>query len=547
MRIVQAASFVSPRSGGIRTALDALGRGYAEAGHEAVLLVPGPRDRDERTPAGRRVTVRAPRLPASGGYRLLVERRPLLALLERLAPDRLEVSDKSTLRWLGPWARANGVPAVTISHERLDALLQAQLGRLPPARLAAELLQAQLGRLPPARLAALADAWNRGLAAAFDTVVCASAWASEEFTRIGARNLARVPLGVDLATFSPAMASDRLRSTLVRRGEALLVYAGRLSAEKRPDLAVQALAHLLVGGRRARLVVAGDGPRRRALERAAATLPVTSLGFVPDRAELARLLASADAVISPGPLETFGLAALEALASGTPLVTAATGTLPELLAPGAGVAVPSRPKAVALGLETVLGWDPAARRAAARGPRGALPGLGRRVLGYVLVCTDLVALRRWSVRVGAGWALATVGRLLSGRLRGQEARFHLLRLRDGWAAFRHAPPAPMPGYVHLNLAPAARAGIAGLLLARYADGRCRRAGLPGWFAEMNARRGTRAAALASGGIVTVHQQPNATLSWLAGRPVERLTIVRQLGAPPFAATPSFRRAPGAAR
>jgi len=356
MRIVQAANFISPRSGGIRTALDALGRGYAEAGHEAVLLVPGPRDRDERTPAGRRVTLRAPRLPASGGYRLLVDRRPVLALLERLAPDRLEVSDKSTLRWLGPWARANGVPAVTISHERLDALLQERLGCLPPAR-----------------LAALADGWNRGLAAAFDTVVCTSGWASEEFTRIGAGNLARVPLGVDLAAFSPALASERLRSRLVSRGEALIVYAGRLSAEKRPDLAVRALAYLLVGGRRARLVVAGDGPRRRALERAAATLPVTFLGFVRERAELARLLASADVVIAPGPLETFGLAALEALASGTPLVTAATGALPELLAPGAGVAVPSRPKAVALGLDTVLGWDPAARRAAARGRAEQFP------------------------------------------------------------------------------------------------------------------------------------------------------------------------------
>ena len=176
---------------------------------------------------------------------------------------------------------------------------------------------------------------------------------------------------------------------------------------------------------------------------------------------------------------------------------------------------------------------------------GVLDADGR-VLGYVLVCTDLVALRRWSVRVGAGWTLATAARLVTRRLRGAEARFHLLRLRDGWAAFRHAPPAPMPGYVHLNLDPAARAGLAGLLLARYADGRCRRARLPGWYAEMNAKRGTRATALASGGLVTVHQQPNATLSWLAGRPVERLTIVRTLGAEaPAAATLSFRPARGA--
>jgi alpha-1,6-mannosyltransferase len=349
MRIVQAANFVGPRSGGIRTILDALGRGYARAGHEPVQIVPGPRDLDERTPAGRRITFRAPRLPASGGYRLMVDRPRLLALMERLAPDRLEVSDKTTLRCLGPWARARGVPALTISHERLDALLRARLGRLPAAR-----------------LERLADGWNRGLARAFEAVVCTSAWAAEEFTRIGAGNLARVPLGVDLTMFSPASASATLRSELTSRGELLLVYAGRLSAEKRPDLVVRALGHVLVGGRRARLVIAGDGPLRRTLEKAAATLPVTFLGFVTGRAELARLLASADVVISPGPLETFGLAALEALASGTPLVTATTGALPELLAPGAGVAAPSAPKAIARAIDAVLDWDPAARRAAAR-------------------------------------------------------------------------------------------------------------------------------------------------------------------------------------
>jgi alpha-1,6-mannosyltransferase len=348
-RIVQAANFVGPRSGGIRTALDALGRGYVAAGHEPIQIVPGPRDLDERTAAGRRLTLRAPLLPGSGGYRVMIDRPRLLALLDRLQPDRLEVSDKSTLRCLGPWASARGIPAVAISHERLDALLRLRF----PA-------------LPPARLDRLADRLNHGLADSFDAVVCTTSWAAGEFTRIGVDNLERVPLGVDLATFSPASASARLRAELAPRGERLLVYAGRLSAEKRADLAVRALGYLLVTGRRARLIVAGDGPARRSLQRAAATLPVTFLGFVNSRTELARLLATADAVIAPGPLETFGLAALEALASGTPLVTAATGALPELLTPGAGLAAPANPKAIAAALATVLDWDPAVSRHVAR-------------------------------------------------------------------------------------------------------------------------------------------------------------------------------------
>ena len=125
--IVQAANFVAPRSGGIRTALDAIGRGYQAAGHEPVLLVPGPRDADVATPAGRRVSLRGVPLPASGGYRVLVERSRVLRRLEQLGPDRLEVSDKLTLGCLGPWARARGVPAVLVSHERLDQLLALRL------------------------------------------------------------------------------------------------------------------------------------------------------------------------------------------------------------------------------------------------------------------------------------------------------------------------------------------------------------------------------------------------------------------------------------
>lgn len=47
MRIVRVANFVHATSGGLRTALRELGRGYAEAGHEPVLVVPGARAGEE--------------------------------------------------------------------------------------------------------------------------------------------------------------------------------------------------------------------------------------------------------------------------------------------------------------------------------------------------------------------------------------------------------------------------------------------------------------------------------------------------------------------
>jgi alpha-1,6-mannosyltransferase len=110
MRIVRLANFVAPHSGGLRTTLAELGAGYLAAGHEPVLVIPGERDSEERTAQGQVITLRAPQLPFTGGYRVLWRRRRLARLLAALRPDALEVSDRSTLRWTGAWARERGCP-----------------------------------------------------------------------------------------------------------------------------------------------------------------------------------------------------------------------------------------------------------------------------------------------------------------------------------------------------------------------------------------------------------------------------------------------------
>lgn len=346
MRIVQLANFYGPRSGGLRTALHHLGAGYAARGHEVVLIVPGPRSAGEWLGSRvRRITIAAPLLPGTGGYRAVDPWR-VTHVLERLRPDAIEVSDRLTLRGLGAWAARRSVPGVVISHERLDRLLQQFL-------------------LPPMAARAVADVANGRLASAYDTVVCTTSFARAEFDRIGARNVVQVPLGVDLATFSPHRHDGELRTALARRGEALLVHAGRLSPEKHPERSVDTVATLRAAGLAVRLVVAGDGPRRGTLERRAAGLPVTFLGFLPDRVELARLLATADVSLAPGPHETFGLSALEALASGTPVVVSRSSALPEIV-DKAGAVVVDSPEAFASGVATLLAADEAGRRAAAR-------------------------------------------------------------------------------------------------------------------------------------------------------------------------------------
>ncbi|WP_340684871.1 glycosyltransferase family 1 protein [Amycolatopsis coloradensis] len=347
MHIVQLANFYGPRSGGLRTALHHLGAGYVASGHQVTLVVPGRRYADETLPSGvRRFSLPAPQIPGTGGYRAVDPHR-VRAVLKRLEPDRLEVSDRLTLRGMGVWARRNGVPSMVISHERLDRLLEQFLMPEPVAR-------------------RVADVANRRMARHYDTVVCTTAFARAEFDRIAAPNVRRVPLGVDLTTFTPARRDDGWRHTLTGNADALLVHCGRLSPEKHVERSVDTIAELTEAGHRVRLVIAGEGPRRRALERRARGLPVTFLGFLTGRGDVARLLASADVSLAPGPHETFGLAALEALASGTPVVVSASSALREIVRPGCGEAVDDRAPAFAGAVTGLLERPEDARRAAAR-------------------------------------------------------------------------------------------------------------------------------------------------------------------------------------
>lgn len=122
--------------------------------------------------------------------------------------------------------------------------------------------------------------------------------------------------GVDLVRFSPTRRDPALRQAWGVNGPVLL-YVGRLAAEKKVELAMQAYRSARRLEPSARMVVIGDGPRRATLER---DYPEALFLGVQTGDRLAASYASADLFLFPSESETFGNVTLEALASGLPVV-----------------------------------------------------------------------------------------------------------------------------------------------------------------------------------------------------------------------------------
>lgn len=323
LRIVQLANFVGPVSGGMRQAIDQLGRGYAAAGAERILVVPGRTDAVHEDDAGVVVQVRAPKISES--YRMIAEPWRVFRAVKRFAPTSLECSDKWTLSPAGNWARRHNVGSVLFSHERLTDMASMWFRR-------------QFG------VTEVVGAMNRRLAKEFDAVVCTSRYALEEFAGTGA-HLVHVPLGVDLATFRPGLASPPDDGVLH------LCYVGRMSHEKSPQLDVAAAVELHRRGVPIQLDMYGFGPDLDALRAQAGSAPVRFHGYVSGRDEIARIYAAHHISMSVCPAETFGLAVLEALASGTPVVTANVGGARELVTDECGEWDEATPEGIADAVE----------------------------------------------------------------------------------------------------------------------------------------------------------------------------------------------------
>jgi alpha-1,6-mannosyltransferase len=294
--------------------------------HRHLLIVPGSHDQVLEEERAITVTIASPKVPGSPNYRLMLRNRAVRATLERFKPDIVECQDAYNL----PWA--------ALGHARRHpgtALVAAYMTDFPTVY-----VERPFRKFVGATLAGAASRlcyWYCGqLYSRFDGMFALSEnGGMTKLKSLGIDRIEVVPLGVELGDFSPGRRDQRLRNGLgIGDGAPLLIYAGRLDREKRVERVVEAF-RLLPPELGAHLVLIGDGPLRDSV-RQLGHPAIHAPGYVRDRAELARWLASAAIYVSGMADETFGVSIVEAQASGLPVVGVAAGAMVDRVTPDSG-------------------------------------------------------------------------------------------------------------------------------------------------------------------------------------------------------------------
>lgn len=304
--------------GGVRTYLLHKRRHILEATpHRHLMIVPGERDQLIEEDRAITVTIASPRVPGSPHYRLMLRNASVRRALEHFRPDLIECQDAYNL----PWA------AIGYRKRHSDTALVAAYMTDFPTVYVERPFSKFVGQSIAGVLSRACYSYCSALYRRFDAVFALSEnGGASKLRGLGIKNIEIVPLGVELGEFGTARRSARLREELgLASGEPLLIYVGRLDGEKKPAIVVEAFRKLPreLG---TKLALIGEGPLRDEIA-GLGDERILMPGYMTNRAELARWLASADIYVSAMADETFGVSIIEAQASGLPVVGVSAGAM----------------------------------------------------------------------------------------------------------------------------------------------------------------------------------------------------------------------------
>ena len=316
MRICDVTQFYSPVSGGVKRYISEKRRYVVEHTHdEHHLIIPGPDTRYEREGRLHLHTIRSPRLDFfsryPSRYRLILNTRLVLDLLDDIRPDVIEAGDPYHVAWTALRAGSQlRAPVFGFYHSHF-----------PEAYLRTALKYG--GRWLRDAVFSYAEEYIVRLYSRFAATLVPSEHLRQVLVGWGLTNTVTLNLGVDTAAFRPVRRDPGLRRELdLPEDRQVLLYVGRLSPEKNIEMLLAAFEELCARHpKRYHLVMVGDGPLRRLLPATRQrTGAVTWRSYVQANTDLARYYHAADLFIHPGVCETFGLVVLEAQACGLPCV-----------------------------------------------------------------------------------------------------------------------------------------------------------------------------------------------------------------------------------
>lgn len=309
LRIAIVTETFLPRIDGTVTRLCHTVRHLRKLGHAVLVIAPeGGMTDFEGTPVH---GVRGFPFPLYPELKLAPPQPSVGRALARFKPDLIHASQPAFLGASGfYYSSSHKVPLVISFH----------------AQLAKWLHYYGLGRLEPLLWWGIRRTYNRS-----DLVLATSSMMRDLLKEQGLRRVELWQRGVDTETFDPRHASREMRVRLTQGhpDDPLLLYVGRLSAEKNIETCRAVLEALPA----TRLALVGDGPQRRALEQHFAGTRTFFAGYLHGR-DLAAAFASADVFLMPSRTETLGLVVMEAMASGCAVVAAAEGGIPDIVKDG---------------------------------------------------------------------------------------------------------------------------------------------------------------------------------------------------------------------
>ena len=208
-----------------------------------------------------------------------------------------------------------------------------------------------------------------------DRIVCCSgAVGRSVVSRIGGKieHCTIIPFGVDIDQFEPTAAATRRELGLRDSRKVIGTVCRLVEPKKGLRFLLQAMAVLArrYGQPPCQLLIVGDGPSRHELELLREQLGLSSwVVFAGSRRDIPRVLHALDAFVLPSLYEGFGIALLEAMAAGKPVIATAVGGIPEFVLSGeTGLLVePGNVEALADAIDRLLSHPQQARIMGAKG------------------------------------------------------------------------------------------------------------------------------------------------------------------------------------